>query len=177
MCGTIKQEEATRRQQAFAKKLEEIHEEDERKKEEEERKRQQAIIEKRISDLKEAVERRKLEEAERRRLIFEQLYGATGIRYPAALALEDGVTTSTTTLPIIPRSLLNRYSTSDWDFYRRPWNSRDYVHSALHPDNLILEDVYFEAPLPILADVYKKLDSEKKRIKDIMRQRIVQGDI
>lgn len=125
--------------------------------------------------MKEAVDKRKFEEAERRRLIFEQLYGTTGIRYPAALALEEGVTT--TTLPIIPRSLLNRYSNSDWDFYKRPWNSRDYVHSALHPDNLILEDVYFEAPLPLLADVYKKLDSEKKRIKDIMRQRIVQGDL
>jgi hypothetical protein len=176
------QEEAVKRQQAFAKKLEEIHEEEERKKEEEDRKRQQTILEKRIAELQEAVEKKKIEDAQKRRVMMEQIYG---MRYPnpynnASLGFDEAPINMPLSR-VLPKTRLgggsnNNGLESDWDYYKRPWNSRDYVHSALHSDNLVLEDVYFEAPLPMLADVYKKLDEEKKRIKDIMRQRIIQGE-
>jgi len=132
-----------------------MHEAEERKKEEEqERRRQQLIIDKRIKEIKEAVERRKAEEYERRRqrILLNKMYGV-----PYSSGTE----------------ITKYYNVSE---YQKPWNSRDYVHSAIQPD-LILEDIYFDTPLPVLADVYKKLDLEKRRIKEIMRQRIVQGEL
>jgi hypothetical protein len=64
-------------------------------------------------------------------------------------------------------------STALTSYYRsKPWNSRDYVHTAL---NLSLEDVYKNAPLHMLAEVYKQLEYEKTKMKDIIRRRISEG--
>ncbi|CAG7833834.1 unnamed protein product [Allacma fusca] len=65
-------------------------------------------------------------------------------------------------------------STSITEYYRtRPWNSRDYVHQAL---NLSLEEIYRNAPLHLLADVYKKLEYEKAKMREIIRSRIANED-
>jgi len=63
-------------------------------------------------------------------------------------------------------------STYSSHFFRRPWNSREYVHSALR---LSLEEIYRTAPLYQLADVYRKLEVEKLKLREIIRQRIAEG--
>lgn len=72
------------------------------------------------------------------------------------------------------------------DYFRNGyWNSRDYVNSALRIDsgdrdrNYVsgtLDDIYFAAPMPVLADVYRRLVYEKTRIKDVMKERIRDGE-
>ncbi|CAL8109681.1 unnamed protein product [Orchesella dallaii] len=148
------QEEAIRRQQIIARKLEEIQEAEERKREDEIRKRQQAAA-KRIADLEEAMEKKRLEEIEKRKQAFNRLYYWDPARHDY---------------------IKNGY-----------WNSRDYVNSAIGGGTSgaltkvgyhnSMDDIYYAAPLPILADVYRKLVVEKSRIKEIIKERISDGEV
>ena len=104
------------------------------------------MIAKRLEEIKEAAERKKQAEAEKRKKFYlEHLYNNNSQRSSSYLSA----------------------------YYRaKPWNSRDYVHAAL---DLSLEEVYKSAPLHLVADVYKKLDFEKAKIREIIRSRLREG--
>lgn len=85
------------------------------------------------------------------------------------------------------------YWDSGRELFRSGWNSRDYVNSALGIEGAVgggvvsrrksesyysgsLEDIYYSAPLSVLAEVYRKLVFEKTRIKDIIKERISDGE-
>lgn len=169
----LQQEDAIRKQQIIARKLEEIQEAEERKREEEIRKRQQAAA-KRMAELEEAMERKRLEELEKRKqAALERFYYWDS--------------------PIVKG-----------DYYRSGWNSRDYVNSALGIEGAVvgvgggggyvaggrrnenysvnvnlassLEDLYYTAPLSTLAEVYRRLVFEKSRIKEVIKERISEGE-
>lgn len=169
---TLQQEDAIRKQQIIARKLEEIQEVEERKREDEIRKRQQAAA-KRMAELEEAMERKRLEELEKRKqAALERFYYWDS--------------------PIVKG-----------DYYRSGWNSRDYVNSALGIEGAVvggggagvvaggrrnenysmnmnsassLDDLYYNAPLSTLAEVYRRLVYEKSRIKEVIKERISEGE-
>lgn len=149
-----------RRQHAITRKLEEIQEAEERKRDEELRRRQEAAA-KRIADLEVAMERKRLEEEEKKKqAALERFY-----YWDAAQRAE-------------------------W-YKNNYWNSRDYVSSALDLPiartvltrtgagyylSGTLDDMYYAAPLPVLADVYRRLVYEKTKIKEVIRERIKDGE-
>ena len=128
-CFISQQDEARRRQQAVAKRLEELQ----------------------IEEAK----RRDEEAAKRKRLLLETLYQKEFSE---------------------PKSAFSSY------YFRQPWNSREYIYGDYQPHNnnrlklsLSLEEIYTTAPLHQLAEVYRNLEQEKLKLKEIMRRRIARG--
>jgi len=158
-----------------ARKLEELRIEEERKREEEIARKKYIEMTKRLEEIHQKLAEKKKEEDSNRRkkLLMDHLcYRETRTNSPIYQSSPMlGPNSSNFPGPLI-RTFNNSDNTS-LPPLSKPWNSRDYVESSLR---LSLEDLYSQTPVSTLAEVYRKLNLEKGRLKEIIRNRIVEGE-
>ena len=70
-----------------------------------------------------------------------------------------------------PRSSLSSY------YFRRPWNwtHRDYT-TWFNSWQTSIQEIFLSAPIPEVTELSRKLDAERVKLHEIMRQRIARGD-